>query len=83
MEGTRVMHASFAAAVMLVSDLDAALRYYLEVLGFAESFRHGDYAGSASARCNCTCVRTATTDARPVAVACTCSATRWTSISRN
>src|SRR5580700_2746918 len=31
--------------VFHVSDLDDALKYYAEVLGFKEDFRFGDYAG--------------------------------------
>lgn len=34
-----------SATTFHVSDLDASLRYYTEVLGFAERFRFGDYAG--------------------------------------
>ena len=34
-----------AAAVFQVSNLDAALKHYKEVFGFAEEFRFGDYAG--------------------------------------
>jgi catechol 2,3-dioxygenase-like lactoylglutathione lyase family enzyme len=33
--------------VFHVSDLDGALKYYAEVLGFKEDFRFGDYAGVA------------------------------------
>ncbi|SDU15107.1 Uncharacterized conserved protein PhnB, glyoxalase superfamily [Verrucomicrobium sp. GAS474] len=33
------------APVMQVNDLDAALRYYVDVLGFTEDFRFGEYAG--------------------------------------
>ncbi|MEM7577531.1 MAG: VOC family protein [Planctomycetota bacterium] len=39
------MKISNAAAVFPVSDLDASLRYFVEVLGFEEDFRVGDYAG--------------------------------------
>lgn len=34
-----------AAAVLPVSDLDASLRYFVDVLGFSEDFRFGQYAG--------------------------------------
>ena len=34
-----------AGPVFQVSDLGRALKYYTEVLGFAEDFRVGDYAG--------------------------------------
>lgn len=34
-----------AATVFRVSNLDASLRQYQEVFGFAEDFRFGDYAG--------------------------------------
>ncbi|MEX0655070.1 MAG: VOC family protein [Phycisphaeraceae bacterium] len=34
-----------AAAVFPVSDLDASLRYFIDVLGFSEDFRFGQYAG--------------------------------------
>lgn len=34
-----------AATVFSVSDLDAALRYYVDILGFEEDFRFGQYAG--------------------------------------
>ena len=33
------------ASVFQVASVDAALRYYKEVLGFTEDFRFGDYAG--------------------------------------
>lgn len=39
------MKISNAAAVFPVSDLDASLRYYVEVFGFEEDFRVGDCAG--------------------------------------
>src|SRR5689334_5092440 len=39
------MTPSNAAAVFQVSNLDAALKYYKDVLGFAEEFRFGEYAG--------------------------------------
>jgi uncharacterized glyoxalase superfamily protein PhnB len=34
-----------AAAIFQVSNLDQALRYYIEVLGFSEDFRFEEYAG--------------------------------------
>ncbi|MEM8737790.1 MAG: VOC family protein [Planctomycetota bacterium] len=34
-----------AAAIFPVSDLDASLRYFADVLGFTEDFRVGQYAG--------------------------------------
>lgn len=34
-----------SATTFHVSDVEAALRYYTEVLGFYERFRFGDYAG--------------------------------------
>jgi predicted enzyme related to lactoylglutathione lyase len=34
-----------SATTFHVSDLDASMRYYTEVLGFSERFRFGDYAG--------------------------------------
>jgi predicted enzyme related to lactoylglutathione lyase len=34
-----------AATVFQVANVDSGLRYYKEVLGFAEVFRFGDYAG--------------------------------------
>jgi len=33
------------APVFQVSNVESALKYYVEVLGFAENFRFGDYAG--------------------------------------
>lgn len=39
------MPAHSIAPVFQVSDLDAALKHYHEVLGFSEDFRFGDYAG--------------------------------------
>lgn len=39
------MKAQCAASVFQVSSVDSALRYYLEILGFSEDFRFGDYAG--------------------------------------
>jgi catechol 2,3-dioxygenase-like lactoylglutathione lyase family enzyme len=34
-----------AATVFPVTDLDASLRYFIDVLGFREDFRFGQYAG--------------------------------------
>lgn len=34
-----------SATTFHVSNLDASLKYYTEVLGFSERFRFGDYAG--------------------------------------
>lgn len=31
--------------IFLVTDVDAAVRYYTQVLGFIQSFRYGTYAG--------------------------------------
>ncbi len=39
------MTPSSAAAVFQVTDLDAALKHYMEVFGFTEEFRYGEYAG--------------------------------------
>lgn len=39
------MKINSAATVFTVSDLDDALSYYTEVLGFEEDFRFGQYAG--------------------------------------
>ena len=39
------MNATNVAPVFQVSNLDAALRHYIEVLGFSEDFRFRDYAG--------------------------------------
>ncbi len=39
------MHINSFAAVVTVSNLEAALRYYVDVLGFREDFRFGNYAG--------------------------------------
>lgn len=33
------------AAVLFVSDLDASLKFFVDVLGFCEEFRFGQYAG--------------------------------------
>jgi uncharacterized glyoxalase superfamily protein PhnB len=39
------MKAQQSATVFQVSNLEAALKHYVEVLGFTEDFRFGDYAG--------------------------------------
>lgn len=39
------MKAQQSATVFQVSNLDAALKHYVEVLGFKEDFRFGEYAG--------------------------------------
>jgi predicted enzyme related to lactoylglutathione lyase len=39
------MTPSDSATIFHVANLDASLRYYIEVLGFQERFRFGDYAG--------------------------------------
>ena len=39
------MNTECVAPVFQVADVDAALKHYTEVLGFAEDFRVGDYAG--------------------------------------
>lgn len=39
------MKANSAATVFSVSNLDASLKFYADVLGFAEDFRFGQYAG--------------------------------------
>src|SRR5436189_6428103 len=39
------MNTENVAPVLQVADLDAALKHYTEVLGFAEDFRFGDCAG--------------------------------------
>lgn len=39
------------AAVFPVRDLDASLRYFVEVLGFREEFRFGQYAGIVQGEC--------------------------------
>lgn len=39
------MKASVTALTIYVSDFNRALRYYTNVLGFMEDFRHADYAG--------------------------------------
>jgi len=39
------MAMEYSAAVFAVRDLDAAVKYYTEVLGFAEEFRYESYAG--------------------------------------
>jgi catechol 2,3-dioxygenase-like lactoylglutathione lyase family enzyme len=39
------------AAVFPVSDLETSLRYFVEVLGFREEFRFGQYAGLVQGEC--------------------------------
>ena len=39
------------AAMFPVSDLDASLRYFIDVLGFSEDFRFGQYAGIKRDKC--------------------------------
>jgi uncharacterized glyoxalase superfamily protein PhnB len=39
------MNTHSIAPVFQVADIDAAMKYYKEVLGFSEDFRVGDYAG--------------------------------------
>jgi catechol 2,3-dioxygenase-like lactoylglutathione lyase family enzyme len=39
------MNINSFAAVLTVSNLDASLQYYVDVLGFREEFRFGNYAG--------------------------------------
>ncbi|WP_050029713.1 glyoxalase superfamily protein [Verrucomicrobium sp. BvORR034] len=39
------MKAQQSATVFQVSNLEAALKHYVEVLGFTEDFRFGEYAG--------------------------------------
>jgi catechol 2,3-dioxygenase-like lactoylglutathione lyase family enzyme len=39
------MKCQSAGPVLQVSDLSRSLKYYTEVLGFAEDFRFGEYAG--------------------------------------
>lgn len=39
------MNTHYAASVFRVTNVDAALKYYTDVLGFSEDFRFGDYAG--------------------------------------
>ena len=39
------MKAHSAGPVLQVSDLNRAVKYYSEILGFAEDFRFGNYAG--------------------------------------
>jgi catechol 2,3-dioxygenase-like lactoylglutathione lyase family enzyme len=39
------MKTTAAATVFPVSDLDASLRFFTQVLGFSEDFRFGQYAG--------------------------------------
>lgn len=46
------MKINSSASVIPVSDLDAALRHYIEVLGFREEFRFGQYAGIKRDECH-------------------------------
>ena len=39
------MHTKSIVPIFFVSDVDAAVQYYTTVLGFAQSFRYGTYAG--------------------------------------
>lgn len=39
------MQPQCVSPVFAVSDFEASLRYYIDVLGFQESFRYGQYAG--------------------------------------
>lgn len=39
------MKAETATPVLQVSNVEASLKHYIEVLGFSEDFRFGDYAG--------------------------------------
>jgi len=39
------MNALSASPVFHVSDLDRAIRFYIDILGFTESFRFGSYLG--------------------------------------
>lgn len=39
------MNTQEVSPVLSVKDLDSALRFYTEVLGFQEDFRFGEYAG--------------------------------------
>lgn len=41
----KLMKTQGSATTFHVSDVDASLKYYTEVLGFTEPFRFGDYAG--------------------------------------
>jgi len=45
------MKINSAATVFTVSNLDASLRYYVDMLGFREDFRFGQYAGIAREEC--------------------------------
>lgn len=46
------MKINSSATVLPVSDLDASLRYFAEVLGFREEFRFGQYAGIERDECH-------------------------------
>ena len=39
------MQINRSATVMPVSDVDVAIRYYVDVLGFTQQFKYGKYAG--------------------------------------
>ncbi len=39
------MNTQGAATILQVSNVDASVQYYTQVLGFAEVFRYGDFAG--------------------------------------
>ena len=39
------MKITSAATVMPVNDVDASIRFYVDVLGFSEQFKFGNYAG--------------------------------------
>lgn len=45
------MKADALIPVFHVKDVDVAVRYYTEVLGFTQSFRYGTYAGLQLGRC--------------------------------
>ena len=45
------MKISAAATVFQVSDLEASIAFYRDVLGFKEDFRFGSYAGVSSGEC--------------------------------
>ncbi|NJL30528.1 MAG: VOC family protein [Phycisphaerales bacterium] len=45
------MKVTGSATMFPVSDLDASLRFFVEVLGFSEDFRFGKYAGIKKGEC--------------------------------
>jgi catechol 2,3-dioxygenase-like lactoylglutathione lyase family enzyme len=45
------MSAISAIPVFHVADVDAAVRFYVQLLGFAEAFRYGTYSGLKFGRC--------------------------------